>query len=160
MDEKIFAAFAVDWEKGTYEIYLVNPTEVHYKQVSTYTGAFCSDDDALIETSRCAKNLGELRPYSWLRLEEDTSDALDFVIWYWVDLIPLTVNQPVKKLALSLPKYGYATCYEEKSGYLPIIEKKCPLVEVGARSSNLSMDEQIQEDRQNKRIPVVLDIRL
>lgn len=156
MEEKVFAAFDVAWEKGTYEIYLVNPTVVHYKQVLTYTGAFCSYGEEVIETTRAAKNNRELRPYSWIRLEEDTTDGLDFLIWYWVDLVPLAQGQPVEKLAFSLPKYGYAMCYEEKSGYLPVLEKKCPFVEVSSRGSGPSIEEIIVKDKQDKGKPDVL----
>lgn len=159
MKEKIFAALAVDWDKETYEIYLVNPTGVHYGKVSAYTGAFFSDDDGVVQTSRAAKNMGELRPYSWVRLEDSTTDGLDLAIWYWIDLECANGKRPAEKLMFTVPKYGYAACYEERCGYLPVIEKICPRLDVETRPGDLSIDDQMDIDRQDKGIPGVIDKR-
>lgn len=151
MDEKIFVAFDVDWKANIYRVYLVNPTDKYYKQVSTYTGAFCSDDDGVIETSRSADNKGELLPYSWLILEEDTTEQLDFVIWYWLDLYLKNEVIPMEKMCFNLPKYGYVAGYEDMLRYLPIIEKKCYWVNVTERENPLDINGAVIEDSREKK---------
>jgi hypothetical protein len=159
MDEKIFVGLVVDWEKGTYEVYLVNPTGRRYKRVEVYTGAYCSGDNELLETSRAIKDLGELKPYSWVFLEGSGVDSFDFVIWYWLDLIPADENATVEKLCFYLPKYGYAMCYDKVKEYLPIIEKTGPRIEVSVRNGPETIDDGVKINRQDKRTPGIIDFR-
>jgi len=159
MEEKIFAALNVDWQEGRYQIFLVNPTEKSYRQVTAYTGAYFSDDDKVVEQSRFAKSMGELCPYSWVVLEDDTVNQLDFFIWYWLDLLPIDQSLPAETLEFSLPKYKYTSCYENSCQYLSVIEKRCPGIAVQERSSDLGISEQIIKDRQVKRSLFVFDFR-
>jgi len=158
MKDKIFVALIIDWKKGVYESYLVNPTEKHYKQVLAYTGAYCTCDEDLIQTTSAVKELGELRPYSWVLIEDSDVDEFDFVIWYWLDLFPLAEDMPIEKVSFHFPKY--ALCYDKKKEYLPVIEKIGQCIEVETRSDSKTIEEAIIVHAQDKRIPGIIDRRL
>lgn len=121
LSEEVFVALIIDWNNDRYESYIVNPTDKYYKRVVGYTGAFCGDDDGLIETSRAVKEFGELKPYSAIPVESSDTEAFDFVIWYHLDLYPKNGTEKVGLFAFHFPKYALA--YDQAKQLLPIINR-------------------------------------
>ena len=99
-----FVGFILD--DAGYQVHLVNPTNVSYRRVVILTGAFCGDDDGVLETSKVVKELGALGPQSALLMEASDLDGLDFVIWFHVDLYRQEATAPAERVWFDLPKYG------------------------------------------------------
>ncbi|MFH1453106.1 MAG: HD domain-containing protein [Armatimonadota bacterium] len=117
---KPFIAFVLDGIKP-YKIYLVNPTYRNYVWVEALTGAFFSTDEKMVSTSIVKKPSGTLPPKSYMLVEEDEFNQLDYQIWFHIDLYPQgDINNP-EKLSFDLPRYGLG--YKEKKVKMPIIEE-------------------------------------
>jgi hypothetical protein len=99
-----FLALLKITDDGYYPLYLVNPTDIAYKDIKQLTGAFCSGDDCYIETSKKVSNLPELGPKTFIKIEDIDYRDRDYVIWYDFDFIQN--NTDVKYKIGSVPKYS------------------------------------------------------
>ncbi len=133
-----FVAFIMNKKDYTFEVHLVNPTDIQYVRVFLLSGAFCSlDDDGLLETGKVVKEKGVLLPHSSIVLDASDWDELDFVIWYNLDLYPENSGTPTT-VSFDLPKYGGD--YDDKIELLPVLEKK------GVRIELVESDRKIIEE--------------
>lgn len=131
--QEIFVGLIIDREQDLYTSYIVNPTEKSYKRVQGYTGAFCGDDDGLIETSRAVRELGELKPYSSIYLEEGDMGTFDFVVWFLLDFYPDNQIESLQKMSFHFPKYALG--YEKSMEVLPILNRSGQKIKLEQRTS-------------------------
>lgn len=134
-----FIGFIIDEKDYSYEIHLVNPTDKNFSRVFSLTGAFCGDDDGLLETSRATREKGILPSHSSILLEKSDLDGLDFVIWFHLDLYEKEGGRP-KKVCFYLPKYHW-TCENEK---LPVIEKKGIFIKLKTRIGYKTIEREVK----------------
>lgn len=122
-----FIGFIRNEEKNTYEIHLVNPTDTVFVRVNSLTGAFASDEDGVLDTSRAVKEKGPLKSHSGLLLEQSYLGGLDFVIWYYLDLYQENIYEPMK-LSFNLPKYNH-----HQNDYLPVLKQNGMVIKLTER---------------------------
>lgn len=135
----LFVGFIINEKDCSYEVHLVNPTDKHYSRVFALTGAYCGDDDGLIETSKATKEKGTLSAHSSLLLERgDDLDEFDFVIWFHLDIYEAGKSIPTK-VWFQLPKYGW----NSTTVHLPVLEKKGTLIELEDRNDRETIEEEI-----------------
>ncbi len=134
-----FIGFVMEERDSSYEIHLINPTNVAYRRVYTLTGAFCGDDDGLIETSKVVKEKGPLSPNASVLLERGDINDLDFVIWYHLDLYTDESLKPMM-LWFDLPKGGWGY----KAVDLPIVGKTGMPIELCKRNDTETIEDEIK----------------
>ncbi len=134
-----FIGFVMEESDSSYEIHLINPTEVAYSRVYALTGAFCGDDDGLIETSKVVKEKGSLSPNASVLLERGDFYDLDFVIWYHLDLYANDSTKPMM-LWFDLPKGGWGY----RAVDLPIVGKQGMFIDLAQRNDNETIEDEIK----------------
>lgn len=128
-DQDLFVAFKMEKSDYSFTVDLVNNSRWDYDRVIVLTGAFASDDDGLLETSKVVREAGPLRAFSKIQIDKSDWYELDFVIWFNLDLIPVSPEQEIKRLTFSLPKYGLG--YREE--LLPIIDTRAMKISLQSR---------------------------
>ena len=128
--------------ESSYEVYLVNDTDTPYNRVFALTGAYCGDDDGLIETSKMTKEKGALAPHSSLLLEKGNMDELEFVIWYHLDLYEDGAPKPTT-FWFDLPKY-YGWITANMNQHLPVLGKNGMMVELVGRKDTETIEDEIK----------------
>ena len=141
---KKFIGFIIDRENYKFDVYLINPTNVHYKRVIVFTGAFASEEDELLQTSPLVKEKGELLPNSALLIDSSDLGELDFVIWYNLDLYPSGAVSP-EMLSFSILKYPWN--YKKKVVSLPILNKEGIRIDLKRRQNNKGIAKIAAEDK-------------
>lgn len=86
-----------------YDVFLLNPTDERYKRIKKLTGGFCSEEYTLIETGKAVFDLPELKPHSFIKIDDIHYTERDYVIWYELDFI-LENDDKILKTG-SVPKY-------------------------------------------------------
>lgn len=89
-------------KEGLYHVFLANPSNQSYTKVKKLTGAFASDGDNLIETSKAVFDLPDLPPHSCIEIDDIDWMERDFTVWYQLDLA--TKQGDWKYLRGSVPK--------------------------------------------------------
>lgn len=122
-------------KEGLYHVFLANPSDIPYTKVKKLTGAFASDGDNLMETSKAVFDLPELSPHS--SIEIDTIDYLerDFTVWYQLDLC--TEQRTWKYLSGSVPK----RLSDDDIKSIDQFKKEGWILELQERSDSRSIDE-------------------
>jgi len=138
----VLAAGLKDDKAGTFQIYLVNPTGVHYTRVVTFTGAFCGDEEGVLETSKFTKERGALAPHSALLLETSDNWELDFVIWYHIDLYTEGHPTTLERIWFSVPKYW---SYRETIMKLPVLNLVGLRIEVLKRNWHGTIEQEVKQ---------------
>lgn len=140
-----FVGFVIDRENYKFDVYLINPTNKHYKRVVLFTGAFASEEEELLQTSRLVKEKGELLPNSALLIDSSDLGELDFVIWYNLDLYPSGAVSP-EMLSFSILKYPWD--YKRKVINLPILNKEGMRIDLEIRQSDESIAKIAAKDKE------------
>lgn len=142
---KKFIGFIIDRKNYRFDVYLINPTNEHYKRVVLFTGAYASQDgDDLLQTSRLVKEKGELLPDSELLIDSSDLGELDFVIWYNLDLYTSGAVNP-EMLSFSILKYPWN--YKKKVINLPILNREGMRIDLDRRQNNESIAEIVKNDK-------------
>lgn len=142
---KKFIGFIIDRKNYKFDVYLINPTNEHYKRVVLFTGAFASEEDELLQTSRLVKEKGELLPNSALLIDSSDLGELDFVIWYNLDLYPSGSANP-EMLSFSILKYPWD--YKRKVINLPILDREGMKIDLKRRQNDESIAKIVAEDKE------------
>ncbi|MDQ0156531.1 hypothetical protein [Robertmurraya andreesenii] len=101
-----------------YTIYFVNNTNLIIEEIFYETGAFMSEDDDLIETSRHKRNLGKIASNDFVEVETADEGTFDFEIDFSFKM-KFSTGKVVNK-AFSIGKYlRNAT----KSDSIPVLLK-------------------------------------
>lgn len=141
----LFVGFIINEKDSSYEVYLVNSTKKNYCRVFVLSGAYCGDDDGLLETSKVTKEKGPLPPHSFQLLERSDLDGLDFVIWFHLDIYEDAASEPIR-VWFELPKYGGLN---SKIVRLSVLEKEGTLIELETRNDGETIEEEIQHLNMN-----------
>ncbi len=118
--DKPFVAFIMNEEDSTFEVHLVNSTDSKYTRVNLLSGAYCGDEDGLLETSKVVREKGELLPKSSIRIDSSDWGELDFVIWYNLDLYK--ENDSILTMVWFQLEKGGGN-YDNEVQLLPVIER-------------------------------------
>lgn len=86
-----------------YDVFLVNPTDIKYTSIKELTGGFASDESVLIETGKTVSDLPELKPHSFIKIDDIHWTERDYIIWYELDFVLEDGNIIYKRG--SVPKY-------------------------------------------------------
>lgn len=86
-----------------YDVYLINPTDIKYTRIKKLTGGFASGDDFVVETSKAVFDLPELKPHSFIKIDDIHYTERDYIIWYELDFVLEDKSTIYKKG--SIPKY-------------------------------------------------------
>lgn len=89
-------------KEGLYHVFLANPSDQSYTKVKKLTGAFASDGDNLLETSKAVFDLPDLLPHSCIEIDDIDYRERDFTVWYQLDLA--TEEGSWQYLSGSVPK--------------------------------------------------------
>jgi hypothetical protein len=136
---RLFVGFIINDETGEYCVYLINNSAINYKRVRALTGAYCSIDDDLLETSKSVSEKGPLAAGSKVLIEKSDIDGLDFVIWFHFDLFP--EKGKIKKYWFQLPKYYQLQ--ENDKVMMPVINQAGWIIKLIERDGEL-IDEEIK----------------
>lgn len=74
-------------EEGFYHVFLVNQTDKVYKSVKMITGAFASDGNNLLETSKAVFEFPDITPHSCIEIDKIEWRERDFTVWYKLDFV-------------------------------------------------------------------------
>lgn len=122
---------------NTIDVYLVNDTDLLFPMVKVLTGAFASDDNNLIETSKLLRPAVELSPHSTIAIGKSDTGELDFIVWYDVDM--LDDNGKRYQFRFSLLKHRW----QHKSAQIPLLDKSGYRIDLKAREG-VSVKEWVQ----------------
>ena len=101
---RLYIDFCKNVPDYTFNVHLVNNTATYIKSIKILSGGVQSDEDTIYETSKFVKDLGELKPFSRIKIDENDIRNLCFQIWYWVDIFNETGK--MKKFFALLPRGG------------------------------------------------------
>lgn len=151
---KKFIGFTIDRKNYKFDVYLINPTNDHYKRVVLFTGAHASQDgDDLLQTSRLVKEKGELLPDSALLIDRSDLGELDFVIWYNLDLYPSGGVNP-EIFSFSILKYPWN--YKKNVINLPILNREGMRIDLERRQNDENIAKIVAKDKEaNKDLYVI-----
>jgi hypothetical protein len=124
---KPFIGYVMDDKKYTYHVYLINPTCKTYPRVRQQTGMVMTSDDDIIQSGVDSGELGVLPPFGMIKIESDNWDALDFSIWFNLDIYEEHGKQPWK-VFFSLPRYWHI--YTDRTVMLPILKQEGQPIEL------------------------------
>ncbi len=113
-------------DKNKYEIFLVNNSSISYTSVTTNSGAnLAQDENTPAEMNTGSKSYGELKPYSFIKLEDGDVDWLDDHIWS--QLLLKNESEKVTKKFFEIGGLAFVMNYQDKK------EEKIPVFKESGR---------------------------
>ncbi len=89
-----------------------------------------TSDDDIIQSNVSDTELGALPAFGLIDIESDHWDALDFTIWFNLDIYEEQGKQPWK-VFFSLPRYWHI--YAERTMMLPVLKQVGQLIELKSK---------------------------
>jgi len=130
--EELFIWVTKNTEKYEFYVFLINNTKKKYSKIYLLSGAFMSDGDSLIETSKIWKEFGELDLWSNILVDSSDLGELDFVIWYELDCV--LDNGEIEKYKFDLHKLSIWT------DEIPEINSVWTIINVKPRDGRFILD--------------------
>ncbi len=84
-----------------YDVFLINPTDIKYPGIKKLTGGYASGDDFVIETGKAVFDLPELKPHSFIKIDDIHYIERDYIIWYELDFLLEDGSKIYKKGSIS-----------------------------------------------------------